>query len=71
MRRHRQHHQREVGGRLSNDAKFDLKQALDLPFTTEWLLVPLTATHGQYPRLEVLHPSLVHAVQGAYKAANS
>lgn len=71
MRRHCQNHQSEVGRRLSNETKFDLMQAVDLPYTTEWLLKPLTATHGQYLRLGVLHPSLVHALQGAYKATNS
>lgn len=67
MRRHRQNHQSEVGRRLHNDAKFDLKQAVDLPYTTEWLLMPLTATHG----LGVERPSLVHVGQGTYKATNS
>ncbi len=71
MRRHRQNLQSEVGRRLNSDAKFDLKQAVDLPYTTEWLLTPLTATHGQYLRLGVQRPSLVHAVQGTYKATNS
>ena len=71
MRRHRQNHQSEVDRRLNNYAKFDLKQALDLPYTTECLLMPLTATHGRHLRLGVQRPSLVHAVQGTYKATNS
>ena len=54
---------------LSYDTKFDLKQTLILPYTTEWFSVPPTAPHGQTPKLGTLHPSLVPAVQAAYGAA--
>jgi hypothetical protein len=54
---------------LSYDTKFNLKQALDLPYTTAWFSVPPTAPHGQTPKLGVLHPSLVRAVQAAFRAA--
>ncbi len=54
---------------LSYDTKFDLGRLLDLPYSTEWFSVPPAAPHGQKPRLGVLHPSLVRAVQAAYKAA--
>ena len=54
---------------LSFDTKFDLKQAIDLPYTTEWFSVPPAAPHGQIPKLGTLHPSLVPAVQAAYHAA--
>jgi len=54
---------------LSYDTKFDLKQVLDLPFSTEWFSVPPAAPHGQTPKLGTLHPSLVRAVQAAYQAA--
>jgi hypothetical protein len=54
---------------LSYDTKFDLKQTLDLPYTTEWFSVPPTAPHGQSPKLGTLHPSLVRAVQAAFRAA--
>lgn len=54
---------------LSFDTKFDLKQTLDLPYTTEWFSVPPAATHGQTPKLGTLHPSLVRAVQAAFRAA--
>lgn len=57
----------EVSG-LSYDTKFNLRQALDLPFTTEWFSVPPAAPYGQTPRLGVLHPSLVQAVRAAYEA---
>lgn len=55
---------------LSFDTKFDLKQTLDLPYTTEWFSVPPAAPHGQTPKLGTLHPSLVRAVQAAYRAAS-
>jgi hypothetical protein len=53
---------------LSYDTKFDLKQAIDLPYTTEWFSVPPSAPHGQTPKLGTLHPSLVRAVQAAFRA---
>ena len=56
---------------LSYDTKFDMKQALDLPYTTEWFSVPPAAPHGQSPKLGTLHPSLVRAVQAAFEAAKS
>ena len=56
---------------LSHDTKFDLRQALDLPYTTEWFSVPPTAPQGQNPKLGTLHPSLVRAVQAAFGAAIS
>ena len=54
---------------LSYDTKFDLRQTLDLPYTTEWFKVPPTAAHGQTPKLGTLHPSLVRAVQAAFRAS--
>lgn len=54
---------------LSYDTKFDLKQTLDLPYTTEWFSVPPAAPQGQCPKLGTLHPSLVRAVQAAFEAA--
>ncbi|MBP1202911.1 hypothetical protein JOD97_000925 [Duganella sp. 1411] len=53
---------------LSYDTKFDLKQMIELPYTTEWFSVPPAAPHGQTPKLGTLHPSLVPAVQAAYRA---
>ena len=55
---------------LSFDTKFDLKQTLDLPYTTEWFSVPSAAPHGQSPKLDTLHPSLARAVQMAFRAAS-
>ena len=54
---------------LSYDTKFDLEQAIDLPYTTEWFSVPPAAPHGESPKLGTLHPSLVRAVQAAFRAA--
>ena len=56
---------------LSYDTKFDLRRAVDLPFTTEWFSVPPAAPHGQAPKLGTLHPSLVRAVQAAFRAATA
>ena len=56
---------------LSMDTKFDLRQILEMPFSTEWFSVPPAAPHGQIPRLGTLHPSMVRAVQAAYKATQT
>ena len=56
---------------LSYDTKFDLRQAVDLPYTMAWFSVPPAAPHGQTPRLGTLHPSLVRAVQAAFRAATA
>ena len=58
----------EMAG-LSYDTKFDFKQSLDLPYTTEWFSVPPVAAHGQSPKLGTLHPSLVRAVEAGFRAA--
>ena len=54
---------------LSYDTKFDLKQTLDLPYTTGWFSVPPAAPQGQIPKLGTLHPSLVRALEAAFRAA--
>ena len=53
---------------LSYDTKFDLRQTLDLPYSSDWFTVPPAAPFGQTPKLGVLHPSLVRAVEAAYRA---
>jgi len=58
-----------VAAGLSYDTKFDMKQAVDLPYSTDWFSVPPAAPHGQTPKLGTLHPSLVRAVQAAFRAA--
>lgn len=54
---------------LSYDTKFNLRQLVDLPYTAQWFSVPPTAPHGQTPLLGTLHPSMVRAVQAAYREA--
>ena len=54
---------------LSFDTKFDLKQTVVLPYSTEWFAVPPAAPHGQVPKVGTLHPSLVRAVEAAFRAA--
>jgi len=53
---------------LSYDTKFDLKQQIDLPYTTDWFSVPPAAPHGQTPQLGLLHPSLMRAAEAAFRA---
>lgn len=53
---------------LSYDTIFDLTQVLDLPYTSEWFSVPPAAPHGQTPKLGTIHPSLVRAVEAAFRA---
>lgn len=54
---------------LSYDTKFDLKQAVDLPYNTDWFSIPAAAPHGKTPRLGLLHPSLMQAARAALQAA--
>ena len=54
---------------LSYDTKFDLRQKVDLPYTTEWFSVPPHAPHGQAPKLGTLHTSLMRAAEAAQRAA--
>ena len=57
----------ELAG-LSYDTKFNLKQAVDLPYTTEHFSVPPAAPHGQKPILGMLHPSMTQPFLAAYRA---
>ena len=56
---------------LSYDTKFDMRQTLDLPYSTDWFCVPPAAPHGQRPLLGTLHPSLVRALEAACRAASA
>ncbi len=53
---------------LSYDTKFNLKQTVELPFTTEFFSVPPAEPHGQIPTLGTLHPSMTQAFMAAYRA---
>jgi hypothetical protein len=66
-----QHRAAYLAAGLSYGTKFNLKQALDLAFNTEWFSVPPAAPHGQTPKLGTLHPSMVRAVQAAFRAAST
>jgi hypothetical protein len=59
------------GAGLSHGTKFDLRQTVILPYSTEWFHVPPAAPHGQTPLLGTLHPSLMRAVQAAVHAARA
>jgi hypothetical protein len=54
---------------LSYDTKFDMNKVIDLPYTADWFSVPPAAPHGQTPKLGVLHPSLVRALEAAFRGA--
>lgn len=56
---------------LSFDTKFDLRQTVVLPYSTEWFSVPPAAPHGQAPLLGIVHPSLVRAIEAAYRAVKA
>ena len=53
---------------LSYDTKFNLGKLVDLPHLSDWFSVPPAAPHGQRPKLGMLHPSLIRALQAAYSA---
>lgn len=53
---------------LSYDTKFNLGKLVDLPYSSDWFSVPPAAPHGQRPKLGMLHPSLIRALQAAYSA---
>lgn len=55
---------------LSYDTKFNLRQILELPFSIDWFSVPPAAPQGQIPKLGTLHPSMVRAVQAAFRTAS-
>jgi hypothetical protein len=55
---------------LSYDAKFNLKQIVELPYSTQWFSVP-PGSLTQEPKLGVLHPSLMRTLETAYQAARN
>jgi hypothetical protein len=54
---------------LSYPTKFNLASAFELPFNEDWFGVPPGAPHGQFPKLGVLHPSLMRRARAAMQAA--
>ena len=53
---------------LSFDAKFDLRQSVELPWNEDFFAVPARAPHGQHPNLGSLHASMMRAAHTAYLA---
>jgi hypothetical protein len=53
---------------LSFDTKFDLRQIIALPWNEDFFGVPPRAPHGQNPKLESLHASMMRAAQAAFQA---
>ncbi len=58
----------ELAG-LSFPTKFNLRERVVLPYTSDWFAVPPGAPHGQLPRLGTLHPSLLKRFRAAAVAA--
>lgn len=54
---------------LSYPTKFNLRERVLLPFSSDWFAVPPGAPHGQLPRLGTLHPSLLNRFRAAAVAA--
>ena len=54
---------------LSLSTKFDLGKSVDLPYNETWFSVPLSARHGQTPKIGLLHPSLMRRARAAFRAA--
>ena len=54
---------------LSYPTKFSFLSMVELPCNDQWFKPPPHATHGQIPKLGVLHPSLMRRVQAAWEAA--
>jgi hypothetical protein len=54
---------------LRYPTKFDLRNRKELPYNEDWFRVPPQPSHGQTPKLGVLHPSLVRRANAAFDAA--
>ena len=56
---------------LSFPTKFNLRKAVELPYSTPWFDVPPAAPYGHSPQLGVLHPNLMRRATAAWLAAES
>jgi hypothetical protein len=54
---------------LAYPTKFDLRRAIELPYTDTWFGVPPRAPFGQTPKLGLLHPALMRRAKAAFMAA--
>jgi hypothetical protein len=50
---------------LSLDTKFDLSNAIELPFSERWFVASPGAPHGQIPELGLLHPTMMRRAAAA------
>ncbi len=53
---------------LSYPTKFNCKNALDLPYNSDWFKVPPMAPYGQVPKLGLLHPNILNRFLSAWSA---
>jgi hypothetical protein len=53
---------------LSLDTKFDLGELEELPFNSNYFAPPPNPRFGHNPKLGILHPSMMQAVQAAHSA---
>jgi hypothetical protein len=53
---------------LNYPTKFNLARSVELPYSDRWFAVAPGAPFGQQPKLGVLHPSLMHRAQAAFRA---
>ncbi len=56
---------------LSYATKFSFHNTVELPYSSEWFMVPPGAPNDQTPKLGVLHPSLMQRVRAAWEAAQT
>jgi hypothetical protein len=56
---------------LQADTKFDLKDAVELDYTSDWFKPPPLKPFGGTPKLGELHASLVQRAAAAWKAIES
>ena len=54
---------------LSFDTRFNFKQQLDLPWTSDCFKVPPKAPQGQTPQWGTLHPCMMQAARAAFLGA--
>ncbi len=53
---------------LSYPTKFNFGQRIELPYNDRWFSVPPGMPFGQQPKLGILHPSLMHRSEAAFRS---
>jgi hypothetical protein len=56
---------------LSYDTKFNLKRTVLLTYDNEFFKPPPSSKLGHTPKLGILHPSMMQALQAAYRAVSN